>query len=73
MFRDLGVLLLFYIKVFGGIFCDMIIYDFDMVWFLLGEEVVMVYVMVFVFVDLEIGKFGDYDSVLLVLMIVFGK
>jgi len=50
-----------YIKVSGGLMMDMMIHDFDMCRFLLGE-VVEVYAMGDVKVDPAIGEAGDIDT-----------
>ncbi|OQR94470.1 oxidoreductase family [Achlya hypogyna] len=50
-----------YIKVSGGIFCDMTIHDFDMARFLVGSEVEQVFVMAQAR-DPEIGAAGDVDT-----------
>lgn len=51
-----------YIKLSGGIFKDMVIHDFDMARWLLGEEVAEVYASASVLVDPEIGAAGDADT-----------
>ncbi|MFP4618546.1 MAG: inositol 2-dehydrogenase [Spirochaetaceae bacterium] len=57
-----------YIKVSGGIFLDMMIHDFDMARFLIGDEVEEVYVNGAVKVDEEIGKAGDVDTAVVSLL-----
>ncbi len=50
-----------YIKVSGGLMMDMMIHDFDMCRFLLGE-VEEIYAMADVMVDPAIGEAGDIDT-----------
>jgi len=56
-----------YIKVSGGIFRDMLIHDFDMARWLLGEEPIEVYATGSCLVDPEIAKLGDLDTTMVVL------
>src|SRR6056297_887138 len=56
-----------YVKVSGGIFLDMMIHDFDMARYLIGDEVEEVYAIGAVKVDPEIGKAGDIDTALVTL------
>ena len=56
-----------YITRSGGIFRDMTIHDFDMARFLLGAEPVTVSASASVLVDKEIGRLGDFDSVVVTL------
>lgn len=51
-----------YIASSGGLFRDMMIHDFDMARWLLGEEPVEVYAMGSVLVDPQIGEQGDVDT-----------
>jgi myo-inositol 2-dehydrogenase/D-chiro-inositol 1-dehydrogenase len=51
-----------YVKVSGGIFKDMVIHDFDMARWLLGEEVSEVFASASVLVDPAIGEAGDADT-----------
>jgi myo-inositol 2-dehydrogenase/D-chiro-inositol 1-dehydrogenase len=51
-----------YIRHSGGLFRDMMIHDFDMARWLLGEEPVEVYASGSVLVDPNIGKAGDVDT-----------
>ena len=55
-----------YIKVSGGIFCDMTIHDFDMARYITGSEVVEIYAVGDSVVDPEIGRAGDLDTVVVV-------
>ncbi len=56
-----------YVKVSGGIFCDMIVHDFDMARFLTGSEVIEVFAAADVRIDEEIGRAGDYDTAVVTL------
>lgn len=51
-----------YVKVSGGIFKDMVIHDFDMARWLLGEEVTQVFASASVLIDPAIGAAGDSDT-----------
>ena len=51
-----------YIKVSGGLFRDMMIHDFDMARWLLGEEPVEVFAQASCRVDPAIGEAGDVDT-----------
>ena len=62
-----------YIKVSGGIFCDMTIHDFDMVRFLLGEEPVAVLATAASLVSAEIAAIGDIDTASVSLQTASGK
>ncbi|WP_394688989.1 inositol 2-dehydrogenase [Hoeflea sp.] len=62
-----------YIKSSGGLFRDMMIHDFDMARFLLGEEVVQVYATGSALVDPAIGEAGDVDTAVAVLTTASGK
>lgn len=56
-----------YLGPSGGLFLDMMIHDFDMARFLLGEEVEEVYAAAGVLVDAAIGAAGDLDTAVVVL------
>lgn len=62
-----------YIKSSGGLFRDMMIHDFDMARFLLGEEVVRVYATGSALVDPAIGEAGDVDTAVAVLTTASGR
>jgi myo-inositol 2-dehydrogenase/D-chiro-inositol 1-dehydrogenase len=62
-----------YIKVSGGLFRDMMIHDFDMARFLLGEEISEVTATGSVLVDPAIGEAGDVDSAVATLRTASGK
>ncbi|MEL6550126.1 MAG: inositol 2-dehydrogenase [Pseudomonadota bacterium] len=56
-----------YIKVSGGLFRDMMIHDFDMSQFLMGEAPVTVMATASSLVDREIGDAGDVDTAVVTL------
>jgi myo-inositol 2-dehydrogenase/D-chiro-inositol 1-dehydrogenase len=56
-----------YVARSGGLFRDMMIHDFDMARWLLGEEPVRLYARGSVLVDPAIGQAGDVDSAVVVL------
>ncbi len=60
--RDPGPPPIDYIRVSGGLFRDMMIHDFDMARWLLGEEPIEVYAAASNLVDPEIGAAGDVDT-----------
>ncbi|RCS23737.1 inositol 2-dehydrogenase [Phyllobacterium salinisoli] len=62
-----------YIKHSGGLFRDMMIHDFDMARFLLGEEVVEVHSVGSSLVDPAIGEAGDVDTAAVLLKTASGK
>ncbi|WP_336296732.1 inositol 2-dehydrogenase [Aliamphritea hakodatensis] len=62
-----------YIGVSGGLFRDMMIHDFDMARWLLGEEPVEVYATASCLVDPAIGEAGDVDTALVTLKTASGK
>lgn len=62
-----------YIGRSGGLFRDMMIHDFDMARFLLGEEVSSVMATGSVLVDPAIGDAGDVDTAMAVLTTASGK
>ncbi|MFT5869037.1 MAG: myo-inositol 2-dehydrogenase/D-chiro-inositol 1-dehydrogenase [Paracoccaceae bacterium] len=62
-----------YIKSSGGLFQDMMIHDFDMARFLLGEEPIEVSAVGSSLVDPEIGKAGDVDTAAVTLTTASGK
>ena len=71
--RDPGLPPIDYIKVSGGIYRDMMIHDFDMARFLVGEEFTQVTAMGSVLVDSEVGKAGDVDTAVATLRTDSGK
>jgi myo-inositol 2-dehydrogenase/D-chiro-inositol 1-dehydrogenase len=62
-----------YIKVSGGIFKDMVIHDFDMARWLLGEEITEVFASASVLIDPAIGEAGDADTAKTILRTGSGK
>jgi myo-inositol 2-dehydrogenase/D-chiro-inositol 1-dehydrogenase len=62
-----------YVKTSGGLFRDMMIHDFDMARFLLGEEPVEVHAVGAALVDPEIGKAGDVDTAAVLLKTASGR
>ena len=62
-----------YIKSSGGIFRDMMIHDFDMARFLLGEEPVQVFAVGSALVEPDIGDAGDVDTAAVTLTTASGK
>jgi len=71
--RDPGPPPVSYIERSGGLFRDMMIHDFDMARFLLGEDAVEVYAMGSALVDPAIGAAGDVDTAAVVLKTASGK
>lgn len=62
-----------YIKVSGGLFRDMMIHDFDMANFLMGEAPVSVFAAGTSIVDSEIGAAGDVDTAIVTLTYADGR
>ena len=62
-----------YIGHSGGLFRDMMIHDFDMGRWLLGEEPVEVYAVGSVLVDQSIGDAGDVDTAVATLKTASGR
>ncbi len=56
-----------YIKASGGLFLDMMIHDFDMARFLMGEEVTELMATGHCLIDPAIGKCGDIDTAVVLL------
>ncbi|MDP2699986.1 inositol 2-dehydrogenase [Thalassospira sp.] len=71
--RDPGAPPVDYIKRSGGLFRDMMIHDFDMARFLLGEEVAEVYATGAVLTDPAIKATGDVDTATATLRTASGK
>jgi myo-inositol 2-dehydrogenase/D-chiro-inositol 1-dehydrogenase len=57
-----------YVKVSGGIFLDMMIHDFDMARFLIGDEIEEVFATGGVMIDPELEKVGDLDTAVVILI-----
>ena len=62
-----------YIKVSGGLFRDMMIHDFDMANFIMGEVPVSISATGSCVVDPEIGAAGDIDTAIVTLTYADGK
>jgi myo-inositol 2-dehydrogenase/D-chiro-inositol 1-dehydrogenase len=62
-----------YIRRSGGLFRDMMIHDFDMARWLLGDEPVQVYARGACFVDPSIAAAGDIDTAVAVLTTATGR
>ena len=62
-----------YIPKSGGLFRDMMIHDFDMARWLLGEEPVTIYSRGSCLVDPQIGSLGDIDTACVVMTTSSGK
>ena len=71
--RDPGPPPLAYIARSGGLFRDMMIHDFDMARFVLGEEPVEVSAMGSALVDKAIGEAGDIDTTVVIMETKSGK
>ena len=62
-----------YVKGSGGIFADMMIHDFDMARFLMGEEFIVVNALGAALVDKAIGEAGDVDTAAVQMQTKSGK
>lgn len=62
-----------YVKVSGGLFRDMMIHDFDMANFLMGDLPKTVHATGTSIVDPEIGKAGDVDTAVVTLTYADGR
>lgn len=62
-----------YIKVSGGLFRDMMIHDFDMVNFLMGDAPVSLTATGTAIVDPEIGEAGDVDTAVVTMAYADGR
>lgn len=71
--RDPGPPPISYIERSGGLYRDMMIHDFDLARFLLGEEPVEVHAVGSVMVDPAIGEAGDVDTAMVMLRTDSGK
>jgi myo-inositol 2-dehydrogenase / D-chiro-inositol 1-dehydrogenase len=71
--RDPGPPPISYIARSGGLYRDMMIHDFDMARFLLGEEPIVVSAMGASLVDKAIGSAGDVDTAVVILQTQSGK
>ena len=71
--RDPGPPPVSYIERSGGLYRDMMIHDFDIARFLLGEEAVVIHAVGSVLVDPGIGKAGDVDTAMVMMRTASGK
>jgi len=71
--RDPGPPPLDYVKVSGGLFRDMMIHDFDMARWLLGEEPAEVFAVASCLVEPAIGATGDFDTAVVTLKCASGR
>jgi myo-inositol 2-dehydrogenase/D-chiro-inositol 1-dehydrogenase len=71
--RDPGPPPISYIGRSGGLYRDMMIHDFDILRFMLGEEPIELHAYGSALVDPEIGRAGDVDTALVVLKTASGK
>ena len=62
-----------YVKVSGGLFRDMMIHDFDMANFIMGETPVRISAVGSSIVDPEIGAAGDVDTAVVTMTYADGK
>lgn len=62
-----------YVKASGGLFRDMMIHDFDMANFMMGEAPVSVMATASCIVDPEIGAAGDVDTAVVTLTYADGR
>ena len=71
--RDPGAPPVDYIRVSGGLYRDMMIHDFDIARWLVGEDFTAVQAMGAVMVDPAIGEAGDVDTAVVTLSTDSGK
>ena len=71
--RDPGLPPIDYIKVSGGIYRDMMIHDFDIARWLVGEDFTDVQAMGSVKVDPAVGEAGDFDTAVASMKTASGK
>ena len=62
-----------YVPKSGGLFRDMMIHDFDMARWMLGEEPINIHSRGSCLVDPEIGKLGDIDTACVTMVTARGK
>ncbi len=62
-----------YVAVSGGLFVDMMIHDFDMARYILGEEPVTLYAAGSCLIDPAIGEAGDVDTAVVTMTTASGK
>jgi len=61
-----------YVRVSGGLFLDMMIHDFDMARYLMGEEVAELVASANCCIDPAIGDVGDVDTAVVLMKFVSG-
>jgi myo-inositol 2-dehydrogenase/D-chiro-inositol 1-dehydrogenase len=71
--RDPGPPPLSYVRHSGGLYRDMMIHDFDIMRFMLGEEPIELTAYGSALVDREIGEAGDVDTALVIIRTASGK
>lgn len=71
--RDPGPPPAAYVKVSGGLYRDMMIHDFDLARWILGEEPAEVFATGSCLIDPEIGQLDDIDTALVMLRTASGK
>jgi myo-inositol 2-dehydrogenase/D-chiro-inositol 1-dehydrogenase len=62
-----------YVKVSGGLFLDMMIHDFDMARYLMGEEVAELVATATCCIDPAIGELGDVDTAVVLMRFESGS
>ena len=62
-----------YVPKSGGLFRDMMIHDFDMARWMLGEEPINIHSRGSCLVDAEVGKLGDIDTACVTMITTSGK
>lgn len=62
-----------YVPKSGGLFRDMMIHDFDMARWMLGEEPINIHSRGSCLVDPEVGKLGDIDTACVTMITASGK
>ncbi|MDE1188273.1 MAG: inositol 2-dehydrogenase [Pantoea sp.] len=71
--RDPGLAPMGYLETSGGIFRDMVIHDFDLARWMLGEEPTEVFAVGSRLFEPSLEKLGDYDTVMVQMRTASGK
>jgi len=71
--RDPGLAPMGYLETSGGIFRDMVIHDFDLARWILGEEPTEVFAVGSRLFEPALEKLGDYDTVMVQMRTASGK
>ena len=71
--RDPGLAPMGYLKTSGGIFRDMVIHDFDLARWFLGEEPTEVFAVASRLFEPSLEALGDYDTVMVQMRTASGK